>query len=133
MLARKLNAEPELNAPANIVEMGNLARTLLRRALDAYISHDAALATEVAQDDVNLNRLNGEVVQELIGMMSRDPTFIRQATWYIWISHRLERIGDCVKNICERTVYITSSELFDFDRHSDWDDLMADTPEEESP
>jgi phosphate transport system protein len=117
VLARKLNQETELKAPVHIARMGQVARSMLRQSLDAYISYDTALATDVANEDAQLNQLKEECVQQLLNTMSGNPTCIRQGTYLIWVSHRLERIGDCVKNICERTVYITTNELFDFDRH----------------
>jgi len=37
--------------------------------------------------------------------MLNDPRTIDRATWLIWVAHNLERIGDRVQNVCERTVY----------------------------
>lgn len=134
-LTRRLNQLPELKAPSHIAQMGQMARSMLRRALDAYISYDPVLATEVANEDFQLNHLKDHCVQELINTMSGNPEFIAQGTYLIWISHRLERTGDSVKNICERTVYITSNKLFDFDRHPEYHEFegvegSADTNEE---
>lgn len=123
VLARKLTEVDELKPPAYIPEMGEMARSMLRRALDAYISYDATLATEVAKDDLRLNHQKEQCVQTLITAMSGNPDVISQGTYLIWISHRLERIGDCIKNICERTVYITTNELFDFDNRPNDDDF----------
>jgi phosphate transport system protein len=128
-LTRRLNEIPELKAPSHVAQMGQMARSMLRRALDAYISYDATLATEVANEDFQLNHLKDQCVQELITTMSGNPEFITQGTYLIWISHRLERIGDSVKNICERTVYITSNKLFDFDHHPEYDEFEGDEDE----
>jgi len=125
-LTRQLNEVQELKPPPQISQMGQMARSMLRRALDAYISYDAALATEVANEDFQLNHLKDNCVQDLITVMSGNPDYIHQGTYLIWVSHRLERIGDGVKNICERTVYITSNKLFDFDRHPEYDEFEGE-------
>lgn len=123
VLARRLSGMPELQVPQAIQEMGEMGRSMLRRALDAYISYDATVATAVAKDDVRLNHLKDQCVQTLITTMSKSPEYISQGTYLIWVSHRLERIGDCIKNICERTVYITTNELFDFDTDDSYDEF----------
>jgi phosphate transport system protein len=69
-----------------------------------------------------MNRLKEQSVQSLLTAMTQSPTHIRQGTYLIWVAHNLERIGDCIKKICERTVYITTAILFDFDRNSEYSD-----------
>lgn len=129
VLARKLVEVPELTPPFYFSEMGQMVHSMLRRALDAYISYDATLATEVAKDDLRLNQQKEQCVKTLITTMSSTPDFIPQGTYLIWVSHRLERIGDCIKNICERTVYITTNELFDFDAGPNADEFDVDIGE----
>jgi phosphate transport system protein len=37
--------------------------------------------------------------------MVNDTATIDRATWLLWAAHNLERMGDRIQNICERTVY----------------------------
>lgn len=117
VLARRLNKEPELKPLVDLPRMADLGRSMLRRALDAYITLDSEMAIETAKDDKKINQLNEEVLRDLLTYMVADTTTIRRGTYLLWISHNLERIGDRAKNICERVIYVASGQLFDFDSH----------------
>lgn len=118
-LSIKLNDEPKLKAYVDLPRMAEIARDMLRRALDGYITADAEKAFLVAKDDQQINQLDEQVLRELLSYMIEDPRNIRRATYLLWISHNLERIGDRCKNICERVVYVATGELADFDDVSD--------------
>lgn len=124
VLARRLNKEPELKPLVDIPRMADVARTMLRHALDAYVSTDGELAREVATEDREINTLNEQVLRELLTYMLEDPRTIRRATYLLWVSHNLERIGDRTKNICERVVYMATGELADFDVHADTEEAL---------
>ena len=118
-LSLKLNNEPKLKPYVDLPRMADIARDMLRRALDGYITADAEKAFLVAKDDLQINQLDEQVLRELLSYMIEDPRNIRRATYLLWISHNLERIGDRCKNICERVVYVATGELADFDDVSD--------------
>ena len=46
--------------------------------------------------------------------MLNDTSTIDRATWLLWAAHNLERMGDRVQNICERTVYEVTGNLVEF-------------------
>ncbi|MDQ4078811.1 MAG: phosphate signaling complex protein PhoU [Chloroflexota bacterium] len=115
VLARRLSQEPELKPLVDIPRMAEIARDMLRHALDAYLSSDAEMARAVAAEDEQLNRLNEQVLRELLTYMVEDPNSIQRCTYLLWVSHNLERWGDRIKNICERVVYVATGELTDFD------------------
>ncbi len=118
VLSRRLNKEPALKPLVDIPRMAELARAMLRSALDAYLHSDAALARQVARDDEQINALNEQVLRELLTYMVEGPRSIRRGTYLIWVSHNLERWGDRTKNICERVVYVATGDLTDFDTHA---------------
>ncbi|MBA3532426.1 MAG: phosphate signaling complex protein PhoU [Ardenticatenales bacterium] len=124
VLARRLNKEPELKSLMDIPRMADTTRSMLRHSLDAYLSADAELARAVATEDAEINELNEKVLQELLRCMIDDPRTIRRATYLLWVSHNLERIGDRTKNICERVVYVATGELADFDVHADTEEAL---------
>ena len=123
-LSLHLNKEPKLKEYVDLSRMGEIARDMLRRALDGYINADAEQAHRVAEDDEQINQLDQKVLRELLGYMVKDPRTIRRATYLLWISHNLERIGDRCKNICERVVYVATGELADFDTVSHNDEIL---------
>jgi phosphate transport system protein len=118
VLARRLNQEPVLKPLVEIPRMAEIARAMLRRALDAYLMVDPVLARQVAEEDRQINQLNEQVLRELLTYMVDDPRAIRRATFLLWVAHNLERWGDRIKNICERVVYVATGELADFDTQS---------------
>ena len=124
VLARRLNKEPELKPLVDIPRMAEIVRSMLRRSLDAYLSTDPNLAVQIAAEDTQVNQLNEQVLRELLTYMIEDPRTIRRATYLLWVSHNLERIGDRVKNICERVVYVATGRLADFDVQPDSEEAL---------
>jgi phosphate transport system protein len=98
----------------DVPRMATLCREMLRDAIDAFISRDAEKARAVALRDDEVDRLYEQVYRELLTFMLNDPRTIDRATWLIWVSHNLERIGDRVQNVCERTVYEVSGVMQEF-------------------
>lgn len=96
---------PLLKPLVDVPRMAQVCRELLRDAVDAFIARDAGAAGTVAQRDDEIDRLYEQVYRELLTFMLNDPRTIDRATWLIWVAHNLERIGDRVQNICERTVF----------------------------
>jgi phosphate transport system protein len=124
VLARRLNKEPELKPLVDIPRMAEIGRSMLRRALDSYITLDVDLAGYTAKEDSKINNLNEQVLRELLTYMIGDPAAIRRGTYLLWVSHNLERVGDRAKNICERVVYVASGQLFDFDTQPDNEEAL---------
>ena len=109
---------PLLKPLVDVPRMAQVCRELLRDAVDAFITRDADMARTVAARDDEVDRLYDQVYRELLTFMLSDPRTIDRATWLIWVAHNLERIGDRVQNICERTVYEVSGVMSEFSRHA---------------
>jgi len=63
------------------------------------------------------NRIYNKIVSSMIA----NPEVIDHANLLLWVIHNLERMADRVTNICERTVFITTGELFELDQTDDED------------
>jgi phosphate transport system protein len=107
---------PLLKPLIDVPRMAQVCRELLGAALDAFITRDAVEARAVAARDDEIDRLYEQVYRELLTFMLNDPRTIDRATWLIWVAHNLERIGDRVQNICERTVYEVTGVMKEFGR-----------------
>ncbi len=129
VLARRLNNEPEMRQLVDMPRMAEVARGMLRRALDAFVHKDATLAREVAAEDNEINLLNEQVLRVLLTYMIDDPRTIRRATFLLWVSHNLERWGDRSKNICARVVYLATGELPEFDTLGGGNETMDEEDE----
>lgn len=96
---------PLLKPLVDIPEMTRIVREMLRDAIDAFIRRNALAAERVAFQDDEIDRLYQLVYRELLTYMVNDTATIDRATWLLWAAHNLERMGDRIQNICERTVY----------------------------
>jgi len=107
-----MHGDQELLKPlVDLPRMADQARSMLRRAIDAYVNRDAALAQSVAAEDDLVDALHDQVYRELLTYMIQDPLTIDRATWLMWVAHNVERIADRVTNICERIVFLVNGRL----------------------
>jgi phosphate transport system protein len=93
----------------DIPRMANIAQTMLRDALDAYVNRDTALAQAVLNEDDALDALKTQVFRELLTYMLQDPTTIEPALDLILVSRHLERIGDHATNVAEDVIFMVSA------------------------
>lgn len=105
---------PLLKPLVDVPRMAQLCRELLGAAVDAFVARDADAARAVAARDDEIDQLYDQVYRELLTFMLGDPRTIDRATWLIWVAHNLERIGDRVQNVCERTVYEVTGIMKEF-------------------
>jgi phosphate transport system protein len=119
----KLHGDRPLLKPLiDIPRMADSVRKMLRGSVDALITKNAFLAEAIAAEDDEIDRLYDQIYRELLTYMLNDPTTIDRATWLLWAAHNMERIGDRVQNICERTVYEATGVLKEFGGRGPEDD-----------
>jgi phosphate transport system protein len=106
--------EPPLKPLIDIPRMVELARSMLRRSVDAFMRRDAESARQIAAEDDTIDQLYEQVYRELLTFMMADPSTINRATHLLWVAHNLERIADRVTNICERVVFLTTGKMEEF-------------------
>lgn len=109
---------PLLKPLIDIPRMATLVRQGLRASLDALITKNEFLARAIASQDDEIDRLYDQIYRELLTYMLNDPSTIDRATWLLWAAHNLERMGDRIQNICERTVYEVTGVMREFSSHS---------------
>lgn len=93
----------------DIPRMGELAQSMLRDALDAFVRRDIALAEAVLVADDTLDALKTQIFRELLTYMLQNPATIEPALDLILISRHLERIGDHATNVAEDVIFILSA------------------------
>jgi phosphate transport system protein len=109
---------PLLKPLVDVPEMARIVREMLRDAIDAFVRRNEHTAERVALQDEEVDRLYQQVYRELLTYMVNDPATIDRATWLLWAAHNLERMGDRIQNICERTVYEVTGLMREFTTHS---------------
>ena len=98
---------------ARIAEMGGLAEEQLSSAIEALLSRDSSVASEVIQSDKRLDGMEMALEQAAIEIMAlRQPMAddLREVVAALKIASTLERIGDLAKNVAKRTLVLNQSE-----------------------
>lgn len=99
--------------------MATLVTDMLRRALTAFVDENAGQAARIPTEDDAVDGLYNRVYKIVTGAMVKNPETIDTANLMMWVAHNLERMGDRVTNICERTVFIATGELMEMDTTDD--------------
>jgi phosphate transport system protein len=97
---------PPILAEGLLERMGQETRSMVRRAVDAFVGHDAALARAVIQNDDTVDEMYGQIYRELLKLMMADPLCIERASHLILVIKNWERIADQATNIAEEVLFI---------------------------
>jgi phosphate transport system protein len=93
----------------DIPYMADVAMSMLKQSLDAFVNRDAELAKTVIKKDDILDEKNISIIRELLTYMAEYPSLITYCLELISISKNLERVGDLATNICEDTIFIAKA------------------------
>jgi phosphate transport system protein len=104
--ALRINDEPELKEYLDLSVMAKNAAEMLRNALDAFTSEDSAASREIIKQDNIIDASYKRVFDDLVKLMTNNPSTTVTAAQLLFVAKHLERIGDYVKDICELTVYM---------------------------
>lgn len=105
--ARALNRADPMRVGDDIPRMADLATTMLRASLDAFVTADSALARATIERDAEVDRLNKRLRQDLIRQMEQEPGTISRCLDLMTVSKSLERIADHATNIAEDVVFLS--------------------------
>ncbi len=101
----ELIALPAVEIPADIEGMRDIARDMIRGALQALLEGDCGLANSVIAMDDEIDHLNRETHERLIGIISGNAAVAEQTLHAIIISRNLERIADHAANIASDVIF----------------------------
>ena len=101
-----LMREPVPKELVDIPHMATIAQSMIRKSLDAFVRKDAELARSILTSDDVIDQLRDSVYEELIGLMERDPTTVRQSINLMFIARALERLADHATNIAEDVLFL---------------------------
>jgi len=107
--AISLNQEPQLKPYIDIPRMAEIAQSMVKDVLDAFVNRDSKLARSVCERDDIVDGLNDQVVRELITYMITDPKTITRAVHLMIVSRCLERIADHATNIAEDVIFMVDA------------------------
>jgi phosphate transport system protein len=102
-------SHPPVKKLIDIPQMGDIAQSMLRDALDAFVKRDTRLAHQVLNEDDRLDSLKTQVFRDLLTYMLKDQTTVEPSLDLILVSRHLERIGDHATNIAEDVIFMVSA------------------------
>ncbi len=99
---------------SGLLALGQEACQVLRGTMDAFKQGDAHTARKIWQEDDVVDVRYHMVRHDLMTMLTsihaipalqQDSRILQRMTYWLWIAHKLERVGDHCTNICERIVF----------------------------
>jgi phosphate transport system protein len=114
--AIELNDEPQLKPFVNIPKMAEITQTMVRDALDSFVTGCSRLPYEVIRTDDEVDELTVRNFEELLSFMIQDPKIIPLAVKRTYIAKYLERIADHATNIAEMIIYMCKGKMI---RHTE--------------
>jgi phosphate transport system protein len=99
---------------SKLLGLGQEACRVLRGTMYAFGQSDARAAREIWREDDVVDVCYHLARHDLMTMLTsvhaipalqQDSFILQRMTYWLWIAHKLERVGDHCTNICERTVF----------------------------
>jgi phosphate transport system protein len=107
--AISLIQEPQLIPYIDIPKMAEIAQSMVKDVLDAFVNRDSKLARSVYERDDLVDKLNDRVVRELLPYMTSDPKTTARAVHLMIVCRCLERIADQATNIAEDVIFMVDA------------------------
>ena len=108
--ARDLSQEPPVKIVLDLPKLANMALSMVKDALDAFVQRDSAAARAIIPRDKEVDALNREMHAALAQHMMENPDAIARCLHWIVAAKSLERIADHAKNIAEEVVYLCEAQ-----------------------
>jgi phosphate transport system protein len=103
---RSKQVEPLSLLPA----MAQIAREMVKGALDAFVARDPVKAVQIIERDRAVDDFYNSIFRTMVTFMMENPKMISESTHIMFIAKNLERIGDHATNIAEMVHYIVTGE-----------------------
>jgi len=95
-----------------IPTMAEIAQSMVKDVLDAYVARDAQLAVEVVDRDEKVDEFYNSIFRNLVAHMMENPATISSAAQLLFVARNLERIGDHATNVAELVYYAATGEYY---------------------
>jgi phosphate transport system protein len=103
--------EMQTAIPAGLfTEIAEVSIAMLRDAVIAFVTRDAALAEVTAQIEEKVDTLRTQLSSQLVHMLEAKQIPVEALTPLMTIARRFERVSDQAKSICQETIYICTGE-----------------------
>lgn len=93
----------------DLSEMGRTVNRAIDQAVVALVNHDVTIATEVIENDLEINKMQNEIDQkcyEIIALQQPNTSDLRRILAVMRAASELERMGDHAVNIADITINV---------------------------
>jgi phosphate transport system protein len=97
----------------DVERMGQLARSQVSQAKQAFLLRDVALAEDLVRQDAQINRLNRDVFQRAVAI-GTDADRREWAMSMLLVARALERIGDNAVDVGEQVAFVVTGLFREF-------------------
>lgn len=112
----KIPQEQRITPPGGWKDLGTLALSSFRDALDALLQRDVEKALHVWRSDGAIDVLCDAISEQILGAVEQDAHLVRNAANLLFAAKNYERIGDQATNIAERVVFLVQGTFPDLIR-----------------
>lgn len=109
--AIEISDKPLLKPMIDIPKLSEIARKMVKGAIDSFVERNEKLAKEVILNDPEADELKAAVQRELVEYMTRDGSTASRAVPLILSARHLERICDHATNIAEDVIYMVQAKV----------------------
>lgn len=113
-----LASESPLHIPPDYYFMADRTENMLKKALDAFVNMDEALAAEVLADDDEVDMMKHKLHRNCEERLGTELERRRALIHLFLVSRHLERISDHSTNIAEDVIYMVTGEIVRHGHHS---------------
>lgn len=108
----ELADQPLLKPLIDLPKLSDVARKMVKDAIDAFVKRDKSLAKQVIMNDAESDLLRNRIMKELIyDYMAKDGTTAPRAVPLLLAARDLERICDHATNIAEDVIYMIQAKF----------------------
>lgn len=100
-----LGSEPSFRPHIDISRMAAIVQSMIRDAIDAFVTSDVDKARDVVDRDDEVDELYTRVFRELLGMM-REESNVKQGMHIQSVAKVLERMADHCTNLAEQVIFM---------------------------
>jgi phosphate transport system protein len=105
-----VTAQSRMEPLALLPSMAQIAREMVKSALDAFAARDAKLALAVIDRDRAVDDFYNSIFRTMVTFMMENQKMISESAHVLFIAKNLERIGDHATNIAEMVHYVATGE-----------------------
>lgn len=102
---------PLLKPLIDTPKLAEIARRMIKESIDTYVKRDSSRSLQIHALEKESDKLRDLITDELIEIMSKDPSSVPRAIPLLLIARHLERVCDHAMNIAEDVVYMVEARV----------------------